>query len=123
MSSLISSLLMAASLSVSSPAIAVQDPVSQADQKDLECIALFALMASDPAEQVSGSVGMVYYIGRLEGRNPGTDQVRRFYTWASTYTDAEIGAMIERSAPRCGQEMQALGNTMITVGREMSQGS
>lgn len=123
MSSLISSLVMAASLSASSPGIAVQDPVSQADRNDLECIALFALMASNPADQVSGSVGMVYYIGRLEGRNPGADQVRRFYTWASTYPDEEIEAMIERAAPRCGQEMQALGNTMITVGREMSQAS
>ena len=123
MSSLMSSLVMAASLSVSSPALAVQDPVSQADRNDLECVALFALMASDPAEQVNGSVGMVYYLGRLEGRNPGTDQVRRFYNWASTYTDAEIGAMIERAAPRCGREMQTLGNTMITVGREMSQGA
>ncbi len=110
-------LALAAGLMASPMAAAAQDPVPAADRRDMECAALFAVMAgSDPQYEASGALGMAYYIGRLEGRNPGRDQVARLFQWLNTQSEGQLMAMLEAAGPRCGQELQDLGNNMIEVG-------
>ncbi|MBO9502628.1 hypothetical protein [Brevundimonas sp. A19_0] len=106
----------AALVATSAPAFA-QDPVPEIDRKDMECAALFALMAgSDPQYQASGAMGMAYFIGRLEGRNPGTNQVQRFSDWVNSQDEASLLTMIDTAGERCATEMETLGTSMTTVG-------
>ncbi len=113
----IAALALAAGLMASPMAAAAQDPVPAADRKDMECAALFAVMAgSDPQYEASGALGMAYYIGRLEGRNPGQDQVTRMFEWLNTQSEEQLMTMLDAAGPRCGQELQDLGNNMIEVG-------
>lgn len=110
-------LALAAGLMASPMAAAAQDPVPAADLRDMECAALFAVMAgSDPQYEASGALGMAYYIGRLEGRNPGQDQVVRLFQWLNTQSEDQLMTMLEAAGPRCGQELQDLGSNMIEVG-------
>ena len=110
-------LALAAGLMGSPVTAAAQDPVPAADRKDMECAALFAVMAgSDPQYEASGALGMAYYIGRLEGRNPGQNQVTRMFEWLNTQSEEQLMTMLEAAGPRCGQELQDLGNNMIQVG-------
>ena len=107
----IAALALAAGLMASPMAAAAQDPVPAADRKDMECAALF-----DPQYEASGALGMAYYIGRLEGRNPGQDQVTRMFEWLNTQSEEQLMTMLDAAGPRCGQELQDLGNNMIEVG-------
>jgi hypothetical protein len=110
-------LALAAGLMASPMAAAAQDPVPAADRKDMECAALFAVMAgTDPQYEASAAVGMAYYVGRLEGRNPGQNQVVRLFEWVNTQSEDQLVVMLEAAGPRCGEELQTLGNTMSEVG-------
>lgn len=110
-------LALAAGLMASPMAAAAQDPVPAADLRDMECAALFAVMAgTDPQYEASAAIGMAYYIGRLEGRNPGQDQVTHTFEWLNTQSEEQLMTMLEAAGPRCGQELQDLGNNMIQVG-------
>ena len=113
----IAALAMAAGL-MASPALAQsQDPVSQADQRDMECAALFAAIGGlQPEEAEGAAVGMTYYLGRLEGRNPGTNQVTQFFEWVSSKTEEELAVMLDAAAPRCGSEMETLGTSLMKAG-------
>jgi len=110
-------LALAAGLMTVPAVAAAQDPVPAADLKDMKCAALFAIMGgSDPQYEASGALGMAYYIGRLQGRNPGGDQVTRLFEWVSTQSEDELAALIDTEAPRCGQELQDLGTAMVEAG-------
>lgn len=98
----------------------VQDPVPEIDRKDMACLALYAwMLGENPDEQSMAVAGMVYHIGRLEGRNPGTDQVGRFSTWANAQTEEALMEMIETAGPRCAAEITTLGESMIRHGNAM----
>lgn len=113
----IAAFALAAGLMASPMAAAAQDPVPAADLRDMECAALFAVMAgTDPQYEASAAIGMAYYVGRLEGRNPGQNQVVRLFEWVNTQSEDQLMAMLEVSGPRCGEELQTLGNTMSEVG-------
>lgn len=110
-------LALAAGLMASPVAATAQDPIPAADRKDLECAALFAVVAgSDPEFEAAGALGMAYYIGRLEGRNPGQDQVARLFEWVSAQSEDQLMTLIDASGSRCGEELQALGDSMIEAG-------
>ena len=107
---------------MATPALAQpQDPVSQANQRDMECAALFAAIGGlQPEEAEGAAVGMTYYLGRLEGRNPGTNQVMQFFEWASSKTEEELAVMLDAAAPRCGEEMQTLGGSLMKAGSALA---
>jgi hypothetical protein len=103
---------------MASPVLAgSQDPIVPADQRDMECAALFAAIGGmQPEAAESAAVGMTYYLGRLEGRNPGTSQVTRFFEWVSSKTEEELAVMLDAAAPRCGAEMETLGTSLMKAG-------
>jgi hypothetical protein len=85
------------------------------DLRDIQCIALVSMAAADaPAEQQAGLVGgMMYYLGRLEGRDPTTDWLDRIADFLRT-PGVEQQLLAERQ--RCGQELVAKGQTMMEWG-------
>jgi hypothetical protein len=114
-------LALAAGLMASPVAAVAQDPVPAADRSDMECAALFAIMAgSDPQYEASAAIGMAYYVGRLEGRNPGQNQVVRLFEWLNTQSEDQLVAMLDPAGVRCSQELQTLGNTMTEVGSSLA---
>ncbi len=94
-----------------------QDPVPEMDRKDMECVALFATMAGrDPEYVVAGTVGMAYFLGRLEGRNPGINQSERFSNWLHSQDEAALGTMLAQAGERCAGELETLGSSMVAAG-------
>ena len=86
-----------------------------ASQADLQCMGLLAVAIDDPAlsdtlkQQYSG--GMMYYLGRLEGRDPRTNWVRRMMD----YTDSTPVQQVRSHSPRCGHELIAKGQEIFTL--------
>ncbi len=84
-----------------------------ASQADLQCMGLLAVAIDDPAlsetlkQQYSG--GMMYYLGRLEGRDPGTDWVQRMLD----YTDNTPVLQIRSHGQRCGHELIVKGQEIF----------
>ncbi len=120
MKRVLSALSLGAVLMATTAMAPAQDPISEVDLKDMECLALYAwMLGENPDEESFAVAGMVYHIGRLEGRNPGSDQVGRFSTWTKSQTDQALTARIERARPRCAAEIGSLGESMIRHGSDM----
>lgn len=103
----------ALSLTTAGPVLA---DVGAADRPDLECLAVVAIMAGqnqDNAEAQAGLAGgMMYYLGKLEGRTPGVDWLAELTNLLKTLELTDVQA----AAPRCGQEMQAKGQALVNWG-------
>lgn len=67
----------------SAPALA-QDAARRAptpeQTADLQCMAIFSALASQDDMAEAGAIGVFYYLGRLEGRDPAVDWLSRFTT-------------------------------------------
>ncbi len=111
---------LAAGLALSVPQADLSD-LKAADRADLQCltVTLTAISGSEDEEQKSGlASGAMYYYGRLQGRTPGTDWMRRLADYAQSEPIAELQA----NAERCGQEMSTVGASFDSLGSLM-QGS
>lgn len=81
---------------------------------DLQCMGLLAVAIDDPAasdalkQQYTG--GMMYYLGRLEGRDARRDWIGRMLD----YTDATPVQQVRSHTQRCGQELIAKGQEIFT---------
>ncbi|MET4683001.1 hypothetical protein [Brevundimonas faecalis] len=86
-----------------------------ASQADLQCMGLLAVAIDDPAlsdalrQQYSG--GMMYYLGRLEGRDPQANWIRRMLD----YTDNTPVQQVRSHSQRCGRELIAKGQEIFTL--------
>jgi len=90
-------------------------PVAAADKADLRCIALFAMMAGDDAEEKAGMTGAImYYIGRIEGRGSGLDLDRSLGLAIDELVAS--GDAVEAEAKRCGGEMVIKGEEIQRIG-------
>lgn len=97
---------------------------SPADMQDLRCIAAFATLASltDKADdQEKMLVGMLYYVGKLDGRSPGIDMAGPLKTLV-TQPDY-LGKDLLADSERCGNEMKARGAELQKIGGAMKKGS
>jgi hypothetical protein len=91
-------------------------PAAAADQADLRCIALFAMMAGENAEQQAGTAGAImFYIGRIEGRGLGLD-LDRSLTGAIDELVASRD-LVAAEAKRCGGEMVTKGEEIQRIGK------
>ena len=121
-------ILAAASLLCTAPVAAREPQHAPADLADLQCMALVAVMAGmgleeggdgeEAATRMAGLAGgMMYYLGRLEGRSPGTD-------WL-----AELGIYLDKVEPgeldvfgqRCGAELTRTGQALVDFGGKPAQ--
>lgn len=93
-----------------------------ADRADLQCMTVIIVMigASEDAEIRAGlSSGATFYYGRLQGRTPGTDWLRRMVDYAKTEPEAEL----EANRIRCSEEMAAMGTAFTSIGSMMQDDS
>lgn len=88
------------------------------DLADLQCMALYALMANEPDKQASAALGVFYHLGRLEGRTPGVDWLARMHTYAYTLTVEDVAV----HGARCGEEMGRAAAALQRIGGEMTGG-
>ena len=102
------------------PALAQSRDIALADLRDVECLAVTAVAVGATeagSEQQMGLVGgMMYFLGRLEGRTPGTDWLSYF---ASYVQSPDIEKKLEAQYDRCAQEMIDKGNALVQFGEMM----
>jgi hypothetical protein len=56
--------------------------------------------------------GMMYYLGRLEGRSPSIDWLRQLETYLTSIDEAELQSHLER----CGAELSVKGAALVAWG-------
>jgi hypothetical protein len=98
-------------------------PLAVQDQLDLNCVAVVMITASsgqyasDPKIQEGLSANLMYYVGKLEGRDPNFQlQERLFPLLLDPKFMAEI---VPDERKRCGSEMIARGRALSEMGRAM----
>ena len=100
-----------------------QAEVKGADLADMQCLALVAYLGGQAAEgtdEQAGLVGgMMYYLGRLEGRSPDTDWLAELGQFLITLEESDLQAV----APRCGMELQVKGQALISWGEAFQAGA
>ncbi|MBW8305053.1 MAG: hypothetical protein K0M78_14250 [Brevundimonas sp.] len=115
--------LSTAALFCAAPAAAQDAPLAPADRADLQCIALIAVMVGlavergdnpeSPSAELAGlSSGMMFYLGRLEGRSPGTDWLEELGRYLEKAEFEELDAV----APRCSKELTERGAALVAFG-------
>ena len=102
----------AAALSLAAGAAAAQTPGETESRRDLTCMAVFLAIADseDPQMVQAGSIGSLFFYGRLQGREPEVNWLERLAVLSEEMTleqlyarGGECGAIVER----VGQDMVA----------------
>ena len=114
-------LLLAAS---PTPASARTQAVSAADTADMQCFVVTAIMAGQyaegSAEQAGLASGMIYFLGRLEGRAPDTDWLKVLADYILEMDDTRLGTELESQRERCGVLLENRGQALIDWGATVS---
>lgn len=103
-------------LSIASP---VQDaPLSPADRDDLRCVAAFSVVLSAVSEEQKAGVtaGVMYFIGRLDGRSSGFDLQANLPRAAA---DMDDQAKLTTEIQRCAGILASKGQELIAIGQQM----
>lgn len=106
-------------------AFAVATGARAADEgvnSDVRCLAVAAAMAqgSDPKAKSAGLMAGLYYLGKLDGRDPNFDLEGRLKQEMAQMKPEEIIT----EAQRCGAQLTARGKTITEIGaRLQSQGA
>ncbi|MBX3476192.1 MAG: hypothetical protein KF910_01140 [Brevundimonas sp.] len=94
---------------------AVDRPLTAEETADIQCMAIYSLVAAQ-GQTEAGALGVFYFLGRLEGRDPAQDWLRRLQQFADGATQADVAPHSER----CGQAIMEKAETMQRVGAEMT---
>ena len=88
------------------------------DLRDMQCLTLAAMVAgAAPAEHQAGLTGgLMYYLGRLEGRTPGVDWLARIGEYLQR-PDVETEVMAQ--GDRCAAEMIDKGQSLAQWGERL----
>ena len=86
---------------------------------DLECVVIGVSMVASPDATVknSGSLVMLYYLGRLDGRTPDLALEDRLATTLKTLGPNEM----KLAAARCSEGLRARGQALTAIGKDMQQ--
>jgi len=106
------------------PALAQNAAHGAADKGDMQCFAVVAYLAGQSEE---GSVehtglasGMMYFLGRLEGRAPGTDWLRALSDYILAPDEARLTSELEAQRERCGLILQTRGQALVEWGAKLT---
>lgn len=103
-----------------SPALGQSREISPADMRDVECLAVVAVAGAtaepDSDEQMGLVGGMMYFLGRLEGRTPSTDWLAYFAAYVQS---PDVEKKLEPHYERCGREMIDKGAALEQFGEAM----
>lgn len=89
-----------------------------ATAKDVRCLVVSAVLLSSTKEKSIGTaatMSALYFMGRLDGRDPELDLEGQVTDAALTMTPADI----KDEAMRCGKELQARGEAISAIGARM----
>jgi hypothetical protein len=106
---------LAASLAATGAQAADTDTTS-----DVRCMVVAAAMAqnTDPNVQNVGLMAGLYYLGKLDGRDPRLDLEARLKQELAQMKPAEMVA----EAQRCGAQLTARGKAMTEIGARLQGG-
>ena len=114
---LISALTASVLLAGSAAAQTADDrPLKPEETNDLMCVAVYSLVAAQDGMAEAGAIGMLYFFGRLEGRDPQTDWLERFGKFAQDLS----GDQIQTHGLRCGQILVDKGQALSELGARMT---
>jgi hypothetical protein len=119
----LTALFSAAVLLSALPVAAQEASLAAADRADLQCMALVAVMAGITMEEggdddgaatrLAGmSGGLMYYLGRLEGRSPDIDWLAQL----TDYLEKAEAEDFDAVAPRCSKELIEKGQALVDFG-------
>lgn len=114
-----------ATVAAASPAgAAPRVPLSPSVQKDVQCFVLFAAAADsagkakDEAARAATSMGVMYYLGKLQAGAPGLNLVAAVRQEADGFAGnphmKDIGAA-------CDDEFQKRGQELVDFGKQLQQ--
>ncbi|MBU4433691.1 MAG: hypothetical protein KKC14_04655 [Alphaproteobacteria bacterium] len=86
--------------------------------EDLRCLAIsFAVTSNkDPAISQAGILSALYYLGRLDGREPRFELEKRL----SEPNVLPVGKALEELAQNCGSKLQTRGQELVEMGARIS---
>lgn len=90
---------------------------SPADLQDLRCVAAIAALSSlsdKPKVKENMMIGMLYYVGKIDGRSPGFDYQGQLAALMAQPDYAEKNLLAD--AQRCGDELKARGEQLQKLG-------
>lgn len=85
---------------------------------DLRCIAVISIAAgqqTDPAAVMSAGMGILYFMGRIEGRVPGFNVENGLRVEVGKLTSAGVTTELVR----CGGALTSKGKELQAIGRSM----
>lgn len=88
-------------------------PWTAEEVADLQCMAIYAIVANQSDQASAGAVGIFYFWGRLEARNPSVDWLQTLATYADSVTQAELEPQFDRCRAALvtkSERMAALGS-------------
>lgn len=107
-------------IAAASAAIAPLDPVSEAD---LRCVAALAdaISKTTDEKQISvNSIGLFYFLGKIDGRYHGFDLGAQLYRLIS---QSDISAKIDSELNRCRAELVKRANEMGAAAQQLEKAS
>jgi hypothetical protein len=93
-------------------------PAAATAGQDALCLAAFAMLAADPKLKDAGTMGSIYFMGKLLGRDPAIDLKA---TMTRTVPQLEGKGRLETETKRCAAELQAIGSYMQQVGGALKE--
>lgn len=102
-------------------ATAVQAASPTVQEQDLRCIAVISAIIgkADEAKRAAVTPLVMYYVGRVSGRNPALNlesELRRVYGNKDAFEK-----MFPTEAARCGAEMNVIGKDLMRMGEALKQ--
>ena len=106
----------ALALSLTAGAAAAQQPGETESQRDLTCMAVFLAIAdSDEPEMVqAGTIGSLFFYGRLQGREPQVNWLERLAVLSEQMTLEQLYARGEE----CGAIVERVGQDMVAYAEQ-----
>ncbi|HKD46984.1 MAG TPA: hypothetical protein VKB67_04820 [Rhizomicrobium sp.] len=92
---------------------------ADATTNDVHCYIVYMQMGSskEPGVQSAGIMGTLYFMGKLDGRNPDLDLENAILTEIPKLR----GGVFNDEAARCQSELQARGQAETAMGKDMQQ--
>ncbi len=114
-------LMLVAVFAVLSPAAPAQLSPSSQVTSDIQCFMLYSVgvgTATDDNSRTAGSLGVMYFIGKLQAEAPGLDLVAAVREQAQTF---ENNPRLKEIGAACDAEFHKRGEELIEVGKELQQ--
>lgn len=95
-------------------------PPASATKEDLKCFIALAMLANseDPDTKQAGSMGTIYFLGRLDGRSPGLDIETAVGAEVATMTEADQASLLKS----CGDTLTRRGDYLVATGKALQKG-